>query len=812
MNNLRHATRMFLRTPGFTLTALAALALGIGANTAIFSVVNTVLLKPVPAPDPDRVVVFFTHRTDGTVINGGSPARFNAWRELTDLFTDVSAYRYGAINLTGVDSPEQVQWGQVSADYFRLFGLAAARGRTFTAEEDLPKAGRFVILSDAFWKRAFSADPQILGKTISLGGDPYTIVGIMPPGVETESPLPIDVWTPFQIDPAGTEQNHYFAVAARVRPGITPSMIQARLSTASQDFIRKFSGVGTMQPGYTFAVQPMRDQMVRDARPSLLILAGAVSFVLLIACANVANLLLVRATGRRREIAIREVVGASRLRIVRQLLTESVTLSLAGGALGLLVGMLGIRALLALNPGNIPRIGPAGANVAADWRVVVFALAISIATGILFGLIPALQASQTDLNVALKESGGRTGSSFRQNKARSLLVVGEMALALVLLTGSGLLIRTFVAMHTATHGFDPHNLLTLQIQLSGDRFQKPADVIDLVRSSLDRIRAVPGVEAAAASCCFPTSPVPSGPFVISGLPLDGAFHAYGRIPTVSRDYFDVFKIPILRGRKFTDRDTAGAPPVIIVNQGMVRRFWPNGDALGAMVRLGAVGSPTRGEPMEIVGIAADESDDDPKALPLIYIPVEQGGGLLSYQIRLPYTWMVRTKAEPHSLSAAVKTELQQASGGLPVTGIRSMDELLARSTAGPDFNVVLMLIFGGSALLLAAIGIYGLIAYTVQQRTQEIGIRLAMGADRASVLGMVVAQGMRLVLIGVAIGTAAAYGLTRFLASFLVGVKPRDPLVFLAVPAVLIMVALLAAWIPARRVSRIDPADALRCE
>ena len=813
MNNLKHAVRMFLRAPGFTLTALAALALGIGANVAIFSVANTVLLRPVPAPDPDHLVVFLTNRADGTFINGGSPARFNAWRELGDLFTDISAYRYGAINLTGVDSPSQVQWGQVSAGYFRLFGLAAARGRTFTPEEDRPNSGRFAVLGDGFWKRSFAADPQILGKTISLGGDPYTVIGIMPPGVETETPLPIDVWTPFQIDPAGTEQNHYFSVAARVRPGMTPAMIQARLKVASEDFLRKFPSVGTMLPGYTFAVQPMRDVLVREARPSLLILAGAVSFVLLIACANVANLLLVRATGRRREIAIRASVGADRLRIMGQLLTESVTLSLTGGALGLLAGMLGIRAILALNPGNIPRIGLNGVNVTADWRVVAFAIAVSIAAGILFGLIPAFQAARVDLSTALKEGGGRTGSGFRQNKARSLLVVGEMALALVLLTGSGLLIRTFIAMHTAAHGFDPRNVLTMQIQLSGERFQKPEDVIQLVRSSTERLRALPGVEAAASGCCLPMGSVPFGPFVISGLPLDGTFHAYGAIPTVSRDYFDVFKIPIARGRKFTDRDSAGTPLVAIVNQAMVRRFWPQGDALGAQITLGTKGSPNQTGPMEIVGIAADEQESqDPKSGLTIYIPVEQAGGFLTYLIRQPFTWMVRTNAEPHSLSAAMKAELQRVSGGLPVTGIRSMDEFMARSTATQDFNVVLMLIFGASALLLAAIGIYGLIAYTVQQRTQEIGIRLAMGAGRASVRNMIVAQGMRLVLFGVAIGVAAAYGLTRFLASFLIDVKPRDPLVFIAVPVVLIMVALLAAWLPARRVARIDPAEALRCE
>jgi putative ABC transport system permease protein len=816
LQDLRFALRSLRKNPGFTITAVVALALGIGTNTAIFSVVNTVLLKPVPAPDPDRVMVFVTTKPDGSIINGGSPARFNAWREQDSLLRDISAYRYGTLNLTNVDSPEQVQWGQVSANYFRLFGLAVARGHAFTVEEDRPNAGHFVILSDGLWKRAFAADPQILGKTISLGGDPYVVVGIMTPGVETESPLPIDVWTPFQIDPAATEQNHYFTVAGRLRSGVSNGMIQNRLAVASEDFLHKFAGVGTMLPGYKFALQPMRDLLVGDVRSSLVILAGAVSFVLLIACANVANLLLVRATGRKHEIAVRLALGATRVRIIRQLLTESLVLSIAAGALGLIAGIVGIRALLALNQGSIPRVGASGAYVSLDYRVLGFTLLVSIATGVLFGLVPAFQASRADLTAALKGSNGRFGTGRHQNKARSLLVVSEVALALVLLVGSGLLIRTFFTMRSVALGFDPHNILTLQVSLAGEQYRKPSSIADLVRKTTERLRALQGVEAVAASCCLPIGTEPRGPLVVSGLPLNGTFHAYVGIPPVSPDYFDVFKIPILRGRKFTQLDDAAAPQVVIVNQALVHKFWPGGEALGAQIRLGAVGSPNRSAPMEIVGIVGDTHDrtERPNDSGLrIYIPVEQADGLLLFVTRTqPLTWMVRTRVEPHYLGGAIKKDLQQASGGLPVTGIRSMDEIVAKSSSRQDLNMALMTIFGGSALLLAAIGLYGLMAYSVQQRTQEIGIRLALGAGSQEVRNMVVWQGMRLALVGAGAGMVGAFGLTRLLESFLFGVPAHDFVVFTMVPILLSGVSLIAVWLPAVRASRVDAACALRTE
>jgi predicted permease len=490
-------------------------------------------------------------------------------------------------------------------------------------------------------------------------------------------------------------------------------------------------------------------------------------------------------------------------RLIRQLLSESVVLSLAGGVLGLILGMAGIRALLMLNPGGIPRIGQSG--VTADWRVVCFTLLLSLATGILFGLIPALQASRIEMSAVP-----------RKNKVRALLVVSEVSLALILLIGSGLLIRSFVSMRSIDPGFDTHNVLTLQMSLTGEQYQKTAGLARLVESSVERIRALPGVEAAASGCCLPIGGAPNATFVILGHPLQGAFHARANMPTVSPDYFDVFKLPILRGRKFTDRDGAGAPDVIIVNQAMARQFWPNGDAIGAQITFGS-GSTSDHRPHEIVGIAGDvrertdRSSDPPGNT--IYIPLPQNSdGFTAYIVRMPTTWMIRARVEPHSLSSAIKTELIQASGGLPAVNVRSMDEIMSASTARQDFNMVLMLIFGGSALLLAAIGIYGLMAFSVEQRTREIGIRIALGAGSNNVQNMVIAQGMLLVLIGAAIGVAASLGLTRFLESFLYGVAALDPVVFIAVPILLAAVALAAIWFPARRASRIDPIHALRCE
>ena len=816
VKDLKHSLRMFAQSPAFTLAAVAALTLGIGVNTAIFSVVNAVLLRPVAFPEPDRLVVFGTTNPDGGLFPGGSPAKFAHYRRQTDVVQDVAAYRSGVTNYTGGNSPEQLRSGQVSADFFRLFGSPVVLGRTFTPEEDLPKGPPAAILSHRLWTERFNRDPGIIGKPISLSSETYTVVGVLGEfSFEEFGPTP-QVWVPFQLDPNTTDQGHYFQIAGRLKPGITLEQAQARLKLSTEEFERRFpKSLGSGNP--TFTAEPVQQVLVRNVRSSLLVLAGAVSFVLLIACANVANLLLARATGRRREIAIRAAIGGSRGRIIRQLLTESVVLSLAGGVLGLLLGVLGIRALLAINTAGLPRVGQEGALVGVDWRVLAFTLAVAIGTGILFGLIPALQGSRADLTTTLKESSGRSGTGFKQNKARSILVVTEVALALVLLIGSALLIRTAIALGRVDPGFDATNVLTMRMSLSGPRFLESEGVERIVRDGVERIRALPGVVNASATCCVPLQGGYGLPFVIIGRPLEERFHGGGSWMTVSPGYFEVFKIPVKRGRTFTEQDKGGSPPVVIINEAMARQYWPDSNPLESRLAIGrGVMREFADEPeRQIVGVVGDSRDgglnNDPG--PKMFIPqaqVPDAANALNVRIT-PMAWVVRTQVAPQSISAAIQEQLRQATG-LPVSDVRTMEEVVSRSTSRQQFNMWLMTVFGASALLLAAIGIYGLMAYSVEQRTQEIGIRLALGAQAAQVKNMVVVQGMRLAIVGVIIGVAAAFALARFISTFLFGVTTRDPLVFGGVPILLTAVALVAVWLPARRASQVDPIIALRYE
>ena len=814
IKDFKHSLRMFALSPAFTLAAVAALTLGIGVNTAIFSVVNAVLLRPVAFPDPDRLIVFMNTSPQGSG-PAASPAKFQHYRQQTSVVQDVSVYRTGVVNYTGGGFPEQLRSGQVSADFFRLFGGAVVRGRTFSAEEDLPGGERVVVLAHRLWTTQFNSDPDVVGKTISLSGEPYTIVGVLGDFNFEEFGRTPQVWVPFQIDPNTADQGHYFQAAGRLKPGVTLEQAKARLQLSADEYKRKFPNA--LRPNESFTVQPVREVLVRNVRSSLLVLAGAVSFVLLIACANVANLLLVRATGRRREIAIRAAVGGSRGRIIRQLLTESVVLSATGGVLGLLLGIVGIRALLAVNTAGLPRIGEDGILVGVDWRVLAFTVAVSLGTGILFGLIPALQSSRADLTTALKESSGRSGTGFRQNKARSVLVVTEVALALILLIGSALLIRTAVALTRVDPGFDSANVLTMRMSLSGPRFVKSETVQQMVRDAVERLRAVPGVVNASATCCVPLQGGYGLPFLIVGRPAEGPFHGGGSWMTVSPGYFEVFRIPVKRGRSFNDRDTSQAPGAVIINEAMARQYWPKGDPLNDRLVIGrGIMREFKDEPeRQIVGVVGDTRDGglNRNPGPAMYIPqaqVPDAANALNLRLT-PMAWVVRTQADPHGLSAPVQEQLRQATG-LPVTDVRAMDEVVSLSTSRERFNMWLMTVFGASALLLAAIGIYGLMAYAVEQRTQEIGIRLALGAQTAQVKNMVVLQGMRLALVGVVVGLGAAFGLTRLIATFLFGVTARDPLVFAGVPVLLTAVALLAVWLPARRASRVDPIIALRYE
>jgi putative ABC transport system permease protein len=815
LQDIRYAFRMLRRSPGFTATAIAALALGIGANTAIFTVVNTVLLQPLAYPQPDRLVQLELSSAEGNG-NVTSIPKYEIWREQTQVLQDVAAYDEGGpgVNLTGGDRPEQLKGVHVSASFFPLFGASMAAGRAFSADEDHPGGTRLVVISNGLWRRRFAADPKLVGKNIELGGEPYLVTGVL--AATFNSDPPADIFLPLQADPNSTDQAHYLHSAARLKPGVTLAQAQAAMKVAAEQYKRKFPGA--MGPQDSFTAEPLRDTVIGDARKSLLILLGAVGMVLLIACANVANLLLVRATMRKREIAIRAAMGAGRGRIIRQLLTESVLLSLGGGVFGLVLGYFGVRALLTINPGNIPRIGEQGAAVTLDWRVLAFTLLVSLGTGILFGLIPAFGASRADLGLTLKESGSRSGSGLSQNKARATLIVTEVALALVLLVGAALLIRTFAALRAVDPGFSTDKVLTMEMSLTGSRFETSAAVNQLRRDSQRRVESLPGVVAFASTCCLPLEGGFGLPFIIEGRPLtDGPAHGGAGYRPLSPRYFDVFKIPLLRGRMFTDQDDGGAQPVVLINEGMAKKYWQKADPVGQRLTIGkGVGTEFEEPAREIVGIVGDVRngglDNDPE--PIMYIPAAQmPNGVTALNNRIiPITWIVRTKVEPFSLSTEIQEQLRTASGGLPVSHIRSMDQVRSESTQRTDFNMTLLVIFAGVALLLAAIGIYGLMAYSVQLRTQEIGIRMALGAGPQDVRRMVVKQGMRLALVGVFLGVAAALALTRLMASLLYGVKPWDPAAIISVAVLLSAVALLATYFPARRASRVDPMIALRYE
>src|SRR3954465_4627494 len=584
LKDLKHSLRMFAQSPAFTLAAVAALTLGIGANTAIFSVVNAVLLKPIAVPDADRVVVFMNVSQKGQNGPAASPAKLQHYQRQTDVVQDVAAITMGVMNYTAGGFPEQIRSGRVTADFFKLLVARFTLGRSFTRDEDLPNGPRATILSRAFWESRFNADPNVVGKSVSLAGEPYTVVGVLDTFDFREFGVVPQVWVPFQFPPNSTDQGHYFRAIGRLKPGVTLEQANSRLQASATDYRARFPQFPADQ---SFGVRRIRDVVIgQEAKQSLYIYLGAVSFVLLIACANVANLLLVRATGRRREIAIRAAVGGSRGRIIRQLLTESVVLSSLGGVLGLVFGIIGIRALLAISTAGLPRVGEDGAGVGVDWRVVAFTILVSLGTGILFGLIPALQSSKADLTTTLKESSGRSGTGFRQNKARSVLVVTEVALALVLLIGSALLIRTAVALSHVDPGFDASNVLTMRMSLSGPRYLKSEGVEQAIRDAVERVKAIPGVANASATCCVPLQGGCGLPFKIVGRKSDGPFDGGGSWMTVSPGYFEVFKIPVKRGRSFVERDDSHSPGVVIINEAMARQFWPKGDPLNEHLIIG----------------------------------------------------------------------------------------------------------------------------------------------------------------------------------------------------------------------------------
>jgi putative ABC transport system permease protein len=814
--DLRFAVRSLARTPGFTSIAILVIAVGIGVNTAVFSVVNAVLLKPLTYPDPQALVQLVATSDQGSFPVASIP-EYNIWQQQSAIFQQVAAYDLGGagLNLTGGDHPEQVLGIHVTGGYFALFGAPVIAGRTFTAAEDSPNGGHVAVLSYGLWKRRFGGKPNIVGSTIQVDGQPWLVVGVIGRNFVTDTPA--DLWIPFQFDLSSRLMVHSFNVAARLKQGVTAAAANAQLALATDEFRRTY-GSHSLPPHGGFGVVSLEESLIGNTRIPLLVLLGAVGFVLLIACANVANLLLARASVRKRELATRAALGAGRGQIIRQLLTESLVLSLVGGGLGLAVGFTSVRLLLSMSPGDIPRIGENGSAVGLDYRVLLFTLGISLLTGILFGLVPAIAASRPNLTAALNENSSRSGMGFRHSKVRAVLVVSEIALALVLVIGAALLIRTFLKLEDVNPGFTTHNVLTAAMSIGGSRFQKTEPVAQMVRDGRERLMALPGVLDVGASNCLPLERPFGMTFDVLGRPRgERPFTGGAGFYSISWSYFTTFEIPLLRGRAFTEQDDGASPGVVIINQAMARQYWPKGDPLKDRIQIGAGAGPAFAEgPRQVVGVVGDTRDFgvDRDPSPMMYIPIAQvpdSETALNSRIA-PLWWIVRSRVNPATLRAPIEAALREASGGLPLAHMRTMAEVEVRNTARQRFNMLLLVIFGAAGLLIAAIGVYGVMSYSVQQRTQELGIRMALGAQASNLRNLVIGQGMILAGAGVVLGIGGALWLSRFLASFLFGVKAWDPIAFMVTPLILSAVALFAVWIPAKRATRVDPMTALRFE
>jgi predicted permease len=678
------------------------------------------------------------------------------------------------------------------------------------------------VLSYHVWQSRLGGDRAAVGRVITLNGEPRTVVGIMPESFRSDPDAPgTDIWIPLQADPNSTNQGHYLRVVARLKPRVSREAAQAEMTIVGDQFRKAYPK--WMDDHESVAVIPLRDAVVSDVQTALYVLLGAVGFVLLIACANVANLLLARAAGRQREMAIRAAIGANRWRVFRQLLTESILLAGLGGVVGFTLGAWGVRALLLLVPGSIPRLtDPSGVHTAVpvvDWRVAAFTIGLALLTGILFGLFPALHVSNPDLSSALKEAGGRAGTSLRHGRARAALVVAEVALALVLLTGATLLIRTFVGLRAVNPGFDARHVLTMQTSMAGGVYSSTSKETDFAVQVVRRLEGLPGVEAAAAAVVLPVSAGIDLPLSIAGKspPKGGEYNGDEQWRFVSPHYFTVFRIPLMRGRVFSESDGGKAARVLIINDAMAKKYWPKEDPVGQIVTIGkGLGPQFDDPPRQIVGVVGTVRETALSAAdePVMYIPQSQvpdGLTALANTV-IPLAWAVRTRVDPMSLRVAIEREFHAVDGLLPVARERPMEQVVSESVARQSFTTTLLNVFAGIALLLAAIGIYGLMSYSVGQQTQEIGIRMALGAGRREMLKLVLAQGFKLAAIGVVLGLLIAFGLTRLLASLLFRVKASDPMTFVAVAVILTGVALAATYFPARRAAGVDPVEALRCQ
>jgi putative ABC transport system permease protein len=803
---------MLLKSPAFTLVAVLALALGIGANTAIFSVVNAVLLRELPYEQPERLVRLWGTNAQQSAPRGAgdyydfniAPNDFADWRAANHVFDSIAVFSsFGSVTLTGGDEPVRLRCPVVSTEFFRVLGMRPALGRFFLPEEEQQGKHRVVVLSYATWQGRFNSDPKIIGQTLALNGNSYTVVGVAPKNFEHPRPNPAaepEMWRPLALQLEASERNnHWLHAIARLKAGVSAEQAQAEMNLINGQLERQYPDSNA---GRGVKLSSLHEAMVGNIRPALSVLFGAVGFVLLIACANVANLLLARSSTRQREMAIRTALGASRLRVIRQLLTESLLLAILGGALGMLLALWATDLLVGLSGGEIPRLGA----ISVDGRMLGFTALVSLLTGIIFGLAPALEASRPDLNVSLKE-GGRVSTGGGRQRFRRALIISEVALSLVLLVGAGLMMKSFWRLQHVELGFNPENLLTMDLSLPQTRYAERGQAALFQQRLVERIAALPGVASAASVSILPLS----GGNSCDGMTIEGRPPANASdIPCVevrasSPDYFRTMGIPLRRGRALNEHDTSDAPAVVVVNESLARRFFPGQDPIGRRINHG---EPDKAPVWrEIVGVVGDVRHFGPETetRPEFYEPQLQSP---SFGTSL----VVRSDADLAGLAAAIRGELRAMDKDLPVYNLKSMQELVSESVAQPRFRTLLLAIFAAVALLLSATGLYGVMNYWVTQRTREIGVRMALGAQGRDVLGMVVGQGMMMAIVGVFVGLVASFGLTRLISSLLFGVTATDPLTFAVVPLLLCAVAFVASYIPARRATKVDPMVALRHE
>lgn len=805
--DLRYGVRMLLKHPGFTAVAVLTLALGIGANSAIFSVVNDVLLKPFSFAEPEQLVVAWER-----CLNRGlprmvvSPPNFADWRAQNQSFQDVAAYRPQDFNLIGSGEPERVRGLRVSATMFSMLGVRPALGRDFQPDEDQPGSPAAVVISDGFWQRRFGASPAVIGQSITLGSQNATIIGVMPPGFDFPPPITfrgearpvkVELWTQLRYALEQDQRGaHNLFVLARLKDGISPARAEADLRNVTQRLARDFPDTNN---GWDAFLVPLHEQVVGDVKTALLILPAAVGFVLLIACANVANLLLVRATGRQREMAIRAALGAGRFRLIGQMLIESTLLSLLGGVIGLVLAAWTLKLITALAPQNIYRLDA----VSLDSRVVVFTLLVSLLTAVIFGLVPAWQTSRINLVTALKDGSPGASDSAARHHFRNLLVVAEVALALLLLTGAGLLVKSFIRLQTVPTGFQPEHLTALTINLPGASYPDRQQRLAFTERLMPKLAALPMLQSVAFSDNLPLDTGRQGTeFKIEGQPVLPGREPLTNVSIISPGYFQTMGVPLLQGRDFAASDQADAAGVVIINSFLAQRYFPGQDPVGKRVDMGF----RTGTLLQIVAVAADERHDTLQAdlHPGMYLPYAQADKWL------PLILLLRSSSDPATVASAVREQVRELDAQLPIYDVKTMDQVLYAAVARPRFMTSLLGVFAAVAALLAAVGIYGVMSYTVAQNTREIGIRMALGAAPRDVLRMVVSQGMILTLIGVAVGLAAALALTRVMRSLLFSVSTTDPATFAGIALLLAGVAFVACYIPARRAAKVDPLVALR--